>query len=103
MPCGATLRNTDADGSRRLQPRPRCALRRCDLLVRHLLRNLLAQASCLTIALHRGQIEPLVCADIVDRNTAPDRIHHAEIEKRAGVDRPLSEDGIVGFTEFKTS
>src|SRR5215471_11867500 len=52
----------------RLQPRARGALGLSDLRFRHLLRDLAAQPDCLRIALQRGQVEPLVRSDEVDRN-----------------------------------
>src|SRR5829696_8551768 len=61
-----------------LCPCPRSTLRGGDLVLRHLIRELATEPDRIGVAPHRGQIEPLVRADIVDWHAASHRVHHAQ-------------------------
>src|SRR5262249_54590587 len=49
------------------------------------------------------QVEPLVRGDEVDRNVAPDRIHHAEVEESVGAGRRLAQCGSFNVGDLETS
>ena len=61
-----------------------------------------AQPHGVGIALGRGQIEPFVRRDEIDRNLAADRIHHAEREQDVAGGRPLAERRRGAVEYFKT-
>ena len=73
----------------RLEPVARGALRLADLGILHLGCDLTAKRAASRVAFRRRDIEPLVCADEIDRHLTAARIHHAEFEHRVGGDRRL--------------
>ena len=92
---GARSSGGDANESRsrsrrrlmRLEPVAGGALRATDFTVRHLLGDLAAQLRRFAVTAHRGDVEPLVRLDQIDRHAGAGRMDHAEIEAGLGVGR----------------